>query len=108
MGDKSGIQWRQIQDVPGYQVSDIGQVRRAIPGTSTRVGRMLKPQVNEDGYLHLMIRRKKLKIHTAVLTAFVGPRPEGHEARHLDDDKANNRLWNLRWGTRQRWRSHQV
>jgi len=35
-----------------------------------------------------------------VLEAFVGPAPEGHEGLHGDGDPANNRLDNLRWGTR--------
>jgi hypothetical protein len=34
------------------------------------------------------------------MTVFVGPRPERLECRHLDGDKANNRVENLRYGTR--------
>jgi hypothetical protein len=41
------------------------------------------------------------RIHRLVLEAFVGPCPEGMECRHHPDrDPANNRLENLRWGTR--------
>jgi hypothetical protein len=36
-------------------------------------------------------------VHNLVLEAFAGPRPEGHEADHIDFDRANNRLENLRW-----------
>ena len=35
-----------------------------------------------------------------VLEAFVGPRPDGHECCHYDDDPMNNHLSNLRWDTR--------
>jgi hypothetical protein len=35
------------------------------------------------------------------LEAFIGPRPEGMEARHLDGCKTNNKLENLCWGTRE-------
>lgn len=38
-------------------------------------------------------------IHRLVLEAFVGPRPDGLEARHRDGDPTNNRLDNLLWGT---------
>jgi hypothetical protein len=38
-------------------------------------------------------------VHHLILLAFVGPRPEGCVTRHLDDDKANNRLGNLCYGT---------
>jgi NADH:ubiquinone oxidoreductase subunit C len=40
------------------------------------------------------------KIHLLVLEAFVGPRPEGYEAAHLDDNSRNNHVSNLAWVTR--------
>ena len=39
-------------------------------------------------------------VHRLVLEAFVGPCPPGLECLHRDHDTANNRLRNLRWGTR--------
>ena len=36
-------------------------------------------------------------VHTLVLETFVGPRPDGHDADHIDGDRLNNRLENLRW-----------
>ncbi len=36
-------------------------------------------------------------MHTLVLLAFVGPRPDDMQACHNDGDKNNNRLSNLRW-----------
>ena len=39
-------------------------------------------------------------LHTWVLTAFVGPRPPGGVARHLNDVRTDNRLENLVWGSR--------
>lgn len=38
-------------------------------------------------------------VHTLVLEAFVGPRPTGGVARHLDDNGENNAVENLCWGT---------
>jgi hypothetical protein len=38
-------------------------------------------------------------VHQLVLEAFVGPKPEGFECCHADDDPTNNRLENLRWDT---------
>lgn len=42
---------------------------------------------------------KKVYVHDLVLAHFVGERPENAYARHLDDDKTNNHVSNLRWGT---------
>lgn len=39
----------------------------------------------------------RARVHRLVLEAFVGPCPEGQQACHADDDKANNSLINLRW-----------
>lgn len=41
----------------------------------------------------------RIRVHAVVLNAFVGPRPDGMVCRHLDDDKTNNALSNLCWGT---------
>jgi hypothetical protein len=85
--------WKPVPGWPCY-ASDDGLVR----GPS---GLTLKPYVNsKSGHLHVLIRKRKLRVHHAVLFAFVGPRPEGMECRHLDDDPANNLVTNLRWGTR--------
>lgn len=40
------------------------------------------------------------RVHQLVLETFVGPRPKGMECRHLDGNKHNNHLKNLKWGTR--------
>lgn len=86
------MEWKQIPGWPGYEASDEGQVRSA--------SQVLTPQSQPSGHLALMIRRRKLRVHHAVLLAFVGPCPDGMECRHLNDDPTDNRLANLRWGTR--------
>jgi hypothetical protein len=80
-----------------YQVSDLGRVR----SNSRRL--IMKQQVLK-GYptvsLELPVKRRS-RVHRLVLEAFVGPCPEGMETRHLDNDRQNNRLSNLAWGTRE-------
>lgn len=39
-------------------------------------------------------------IHTLVLEAFVGPRPEGADGCHWNDVPDDNRVENLRWDSR--------
>jgi len=44
-------------------------------------------------------KRTMSPVHKVVLEAFVGPRPDGMECRHLDGDRSNSCLVNLCWGT---------
>jgi hypothetical protein len=44
-------------------------------------------------------RNTKCYVHHLVLEAFVGPRGDGEEARHLDGHRDNAALSNLSWGT---------
>lgn len=107
-----GEEWREVVGFPGYFVSNVGRVcgvdrivqrsgstRNA--GEILRRGQMLKPGVYPSGHHYVLLGRGNHKlVHVAVLEAFVGPRPEGHDALHYDDVAGNNILTNLRWGTR--------
>jgi hypothetical protein len=63
----------------------------------------MHPATDSDGYqvvtLYLNGTRPSRKVHTLVLEAFVGPRPDGMVTRHLDGDPSNNRLSNIAYGT---------
>jgi hypothetical protein len=41
--------------------------------------------------------RRDVMVHALVLETFVGPRPEGHDGDHINKDRQDNRLVNLRW-----------
>lgn len=103
-------EWR---DVPGYEgmyaVSSLGRVRslpRLTGGPRPRrvAERILRPMRARHGYLAVELRgggaRRVPKVHQLVLLAFVGPPPKGMETRHLDGNPANNKIDNLRYGTR--------
>lgn len=89
--------WKEAQH--GYWVSAAGQVK-------SRFGRILTPwRQKRGGYLAVKISNgrqgaKTVCVHTLVLTAFVGPRPNGMEACHRNGDPTDNRIENLYWGTR--------
>lgn len=84
-----------------YEVSDHGRIR-SVPRRGTR-GSVLKPIRRRDGRLRISLSRggkvRDFLVHRLVLTAFVGPCPEGKEGCHWDDDPSNNHLSNLRWDT---------
>lgn len=90
--------WRAVPGWEGlYEVSIDGQIR------SLRSGRIMRTFVTEKGYhrvyLYSPARIERVRVHTAGLRAFVGPRPSGMVTRHLDGNPANNHLTNLAWGT---------
>lgn len=91
------------KDVPGfegrYRVSDLGRVYSLVSG------RTLKPYPNAvGGYLMVSLYSNKKRhprtVHSLVLETFVGPRPEKAECLHGVTGNQDNRLSNLRWGTR--------
>lgn len=105
------VEWRAIPEWEGlYEVSDDGQVRsldRAILGkngaTYRKRGQLLALSGNNRGYWMVHLKRNRARtpmtVHKAVLNAFVGPRPHGLVARHLDGNPHNNNINNLKWGT---------
>ncbi len=104
------------KDIPGYeeryQVSDLGRVRSVdrwvrlvtIQAGETRRwarGKILRPGPAKSGHLSVALGKGNSKgVHTLVLLAFVGPCPEGQESLHLNHTPPDNRLDNLRYGTR--------
>ena len=102
----AGEVWR---DVPGsggrYRVSNRGRVESIRTTPTGRVYRkILKPAIRQSGHHKVWLRINELDrmygIHALVLSAFVGPRPDGMEACHWNDQPGDNRIENLRWGTR--------
>ena len=93
----------EIQDFPGYHIYEDGRVWSDSKGTNTLHGRFLAQPLDKDGYVCYILycdkRRHNRKAHRLVLEAFVGPRPEGMECRHLSGNPQNNSVDNLCWGT---------
>lgn len=104
-------QWAPIPGFPHYEASDQGRVRsldRLVPtgaygGQRLVVGHVLNHwlSTNRPNGYHIVALGKHAKraVHQLVLAAFVGPQPDGLVSRHLDDDRDNNRLENLAYGT---------
>jgi flavin-dependent thymidylate synthase len=88
--------WRQIPGWPSYEASSEGRVRRL--GCEPK-----RVTVGANGYNTVSLRDDGVSaactVHTLVLRAFVGPRPGGMEARHLNSNRADARLCNLEWAS---------
>ena len=104
--------WKPVLGYEGfYEVSDQGRVRSLDQSVRvghgafrTRRGRMLKQRISSGRYPGVTLsRNSKIRpthVHVLVLEAFTGPRPDGMHVCHINDICTDNRLVNLRWGTR--------
>lgn len=104
-------EWRSIPGWEGsHEASSLGRIRslpgfrNARNGHKARVpGCILRPSMTKE---HAAItlnrdgRERREYVHRLVLSAFVGPCPDGMEGCHFDGNPLNNAIWNLRWDTR--------
>lgn len=99
------IEYRECPGFPGYAVGNDGSVARI--STVDTIGRRIKggrltPALDSDGYQKVHLRDgkrvKTFRVHTLILTAFLGP-AEGKEANHKNGSRADNRIENLEWLT---------
>lgn len=98
-------EWREIDGYP-YAVSNHGRVKRIRGGYgNAKVGRILKPHTDEDGYKIVALCRdgavRYVKVHRLVCAHFNGGSIECRfDTRHLDGHPSHNWPRNLVWGTR--------
>lgn len=120
MGPLASVEnWLPVVGSKGlYEVSDLGRVRsldrvqtyqrldqysgRVLTIERHRRGVMLRPGEKPSGHVSVVLGRRlgSKDVHFLVLTAFAGPCPVGMECLHDNDIASDNRLANLRWGTR--------
>lgn len=104
-------EWRDVVGYEGhYEVSNLGRVRSCNKwkgnrwGTKTFLPMCMMTPGASMGYLHVLLwkdkKRKTCLVHGLVAAAFIGPRAEGLEVDHINKDRGDNRLENLRYLTR--------
>ena len=78
-----------------YEISNLGNIRYK--------NKILKGSVNHHGYKYLQVysggRRKIHFYHILVAKVFIGERPNGLVVDHINRDKQNNCVDNLRYVT---------
>lgn len=103
-------EWKSIPGFSSYEASTEGRIRsvtRYVPvyhGKRTVVGQIIKPKNKSDGYLSVFMTDDEGKVrcwtvHKVVMLTFVGPRHKGMQILHIDDDRHNCALRNLKYGT---------
>lgn len=96
----------KVKEVFGYEglysIDENGNVysKRSWRGVKNRI---LKPSKNEYGYLRVFLTKNGktsgITLHKLMATTFLGKRRNGFQVRHLDGNKENNSLSNLKYGT---------
>lgn len=91
-------EWRVINDYNTYSVSNLGKIR------NNKTGRILKSCLTDWGYLHVWLFKngigKGYSIHRLVGIHFLPNCENKEEIDHLNHDKLDNNVDNLRWATR--------
>lgn len=95
-------EWKDIDGCDGYQISTYGRARSF---KNNRHGlcdtpHILKPDVNSNGYLRVYLGcNHHPLVDRLVAKAFI-PNPHNYPiVRHKDDNRLNNHVDNLEWGT---------
>jgi hypothetical protein len=90
-------EWRTLDWLPGYEVSEDGDVRNLVSG------RILRGCRHPRGYRQhsrLGAEKRTLKAHRLVCEAWHGTAPEEKPfVAHNDGNPSNNHYTNLRWAT---------
>lgn len=90
--------WKKIKGFEAYEVSDLGRVRRTLPGQHTHIGKILKPNAGHSGYLKVDLFRNgkhnTRKLHKLVANAFL-PNPKSLPQVNHTGKKTDNKVSKL-------------
>uniref|UniRef100_A0A6M3JYD9 Putative homing endonuclease n=1 Tax=viral metagenome TaxID=1070528 RepID=A0A6M3JYD9_9ZZZZ len=103
--------WKEIPSHKNYEASNLGRIRHKVGRFNGRknYGKILKPYT-ESGYQRVLLCNMRVicsGVHILVAETFIGPRPHKMDIDHIDHDRSNNVLSNLRYITHGEnvWRS---
>ena len=90
------MEFYDLKDYEGlYQINKNGEIK------SKRKNIIMKPTINDKGYLNISLRKDKQKkqyyIHRLLAIQFIDNPNEYKIVDHIDNNKLNNDLENLRW-----------
>lgn len=102
--------WKEIKDYPNYEISNYGKVKSKERITNVgiknqkqylRKERILKLQKDRKGYMQVVLYNengyKHFKVHKLVANAFIENKENKPTIDHIDRNKENNVVSNLRY-----------
>ena len=104
--------WKDIPSYEGlYQVSNLGRVKGLDRIVKTKNGRtqykkgtVLKNKMGTNGYHYVCLyknnKQKTFMIHSLVALNFIGDRPYKNDICHINGNRLDNRVSNLKYDTR--------
>jgi hypothetical protein len=97
--------WKEVPGYEGfYAISDLGRLMRTATPTGKPRSRIITPHKKRTGYIDYWLwlegRKRRVKAHSLVWEAFVGPIPPSLEINHKNGLKYDNQLSNLELATR--------
>lgn len=100
--------WMTVKNHPSYEISSMGRVKHT---SKNGKANYVQPSLNSTNkgkrdYQFFMLNEIKHYAHHLVLSHFVGAKPKGYECDHINGDKWDNTLENLRYLTISENRSH--
>lgn len=96
-------EWKPIVGYPGYEVSNLGNVRRV---SVLQLKQQINPRGRKTVCLYGPNGKKYARVHCLVAAAFIGARAPGMEINHKDGDRLNNTAANLEYLTADENREH--
>lgn len=95
-------EWKDIKNYPDYMVSNQGRVK-SLNFKRTGKEQVLRCCKGKDGYLAVKLYKngklKNFKVHRLVSEAFIPNTNNKPFIDHINTDKTDNRVENLRWVT---------